>query len=174
MPVHNSISFSIEQLAEYHDRQSFCCGNEKLDNYFRSFITQDSKRNIANPYVIFDIKNNNIIGYYTLSVSGVDREKFPLIVSKKLPKYSLIGVILIGRLAVSKEYKGCGWGKILILDSLYRSLEVNTIASAFAVIVEAIDEDAVRFYQKFNFQIFSDKPYTLFQKMSDVIKLFRS
>jgi GNAT superfamily N-acetyltransferase len=174
VPIYNSISFSIEPLSQHHDRQSFSCGNKKLDEYFHLSITQDSKKNITSPYVIYNIENNSIIGYYTLSMSGVVREEFPVNVTKKLPRYPIVGVVLIGRLAISEDYKGFGWGKLLILDSLSRSLEVSKNVSAFAVIVEAIDDDGVKFYEKFNFQIFPDRPHTLFQKISDVDRLLNS
>jgi predicted GNAT family N-acyltransferase len=137
-------------------------------------VTQDSKKNIASSYIIVNTESNDIIGYYTLSISGIVREEFPVDITKKLPRYSIIGVVLIGRLAISKDCKGSGWGKLLILDSLSRSLEVSKIISAFAVIVEAIDDDAVEFYKRFNFQIFPNQPYRLFQRMSDVERLFNS
>lgn len=169
----DSIDFSIESLSQSHDRQNFVCGNEKLDNYLRGFASQDNKRNIANPYVALDLNRNTIIGYYTLSTSSIDRNIIPENINKKLPNYSKFGAILIGRLAVSDNYKGYGWGKLLLYDALFRSLEVSKIASVFVVIVDAIDDEALRFYQKFDFKSFPSQPYTLFKKMSDIALDFK-
>jgi len=73
-----SIDFGIELLAPHHDRVTFSCGNEQLDRYLHLVATQDKKKNIAIPYVIFDRDRQTIIGYYTLSMSGINLEQLPV------------------------------------------------------------------------------------------------
>nr|WP_279239775.1 GNAT family N-acetyltransferase [Scytonema sp. UIC 10036] len=137
-----------------------------------SIATQDKKRNIAIPYVIFDRERQKIIGYYTLSMSGINLESLPQSIAIKLPKYPLVGVTLIGRLAVALDYRGYGWGKLLIMDALCRSLGVSKTTGCFAVVVEAIDDEAVRFYQRFEFQTFPDQPYKLFRTLKNIAQIF--
>jgi ribosomal protein S18 acetylase RimI-like enzyme len=168
-----SVDFCIEPLGDRHDRTDFNCGNEQLDRYFLTAVTQDKKRNIAIPYVIFDRKRQKVIGYYTLSMSGIDLEQLPQSIAKKLPKYPIVGAILIGRLAVDSNYKGYGWGKLLIMDALYRSLGVSKTTGCFAVIVDAIDNEAVKFYQRFEFETFPNRSYKLFRTMSNITQTFR-
>ncbi len=163
-----STDFRIELLAPHHDRSAFSCGNEQLDRYFYSIATQDKKKNIAIPYVIFDQDRQKIIGYYTLSMSGIDLAQLPEQIAKKLPKYPIVGVTLIGRLAVSSDYKGSGWGKLLIMDALHRSLAASQVTASFAVVVDAIDDEAVRFYQRFDFQLFPDSSTKLFRTMTNI------
>jgi predicted GNAT family N-acyltransferase len=167
-----SVDFLIEPLDKHHDRAAFGCGNEQLDRYLHSTATQDRKRNIAIPYVVVDRERQKIIGYYTLSMSGIDLEQLPPSIAKKLPKYPMVGVTLIGRLAVAIEYKGSGWGKLLLMDALYRSLLVSKTTASFAAIVDAIDDEAVRFYQRFEFQAFPDCPYKLFRTMANIAQAF--
>ncbi|MBD2604493.1 GNAT family N-acetyltransferase [Scytonema hofmannii FACHB-248] len=167
-----SVDFCIEQLEKHHDRASFSCGNEQLDRYLHSAVTQDKKRNIAIPYAIFDRDRQKIIGYYTLCMSGINLEQLPQSIVKKLPKYPIVGVTLIGRLAVAHDYRGYGWGKLLIMDALYRSLAVSQRTGCFAVVVDAIDDEAVRFYQRFEFQTFPDQPYKLFRTMKNIAQTF--
>ncbi len=167
-----SVNFRIESLDKRHNREVFRCGNEKLGRYFQVTITQDQSRNIAIPYVAFDLERQKIVGYYTLSMSSIDLGELPNSVAKKLPKYPLIGVTLIGRLAVDLDYKGYGWGKLLLMDALYRSFEVSKQVASFAAIVDAIDEGAVSFYQRFEFQAFPDQPYKLFRTMKNVAQTF--
>lgn len=168
-----SVDFCIEPLGDHHDRTDFSCGNEQLDRYFHTAVTQDKKRNIAIPYVIFDRERQKVIGYYTLSTSGIDLEHLPQNIAKKLPKYPIVGAILIGRLAVDSNYRGYGWGKLLIIDALYRSLGVSQTTGCFAVIVDAIDNEAVTFYQRFEFQTFPDRPYKLFRTVANIAQTFR-
>ena len=169
-----SIDFGIELLAPHHDRVTFSCGNEQLDRYLHLVATQDKKKNIAIPYVIFDRDRQTIIGYYTLSMSSINLEQLPAQITKKLPKYPIVGVTLIGRLAVSSDYKGSGWGKLLIMDALHRSLAASKATASFAVVVDAIDDAAVRFYQRFDFQPFPDSSTKLFRMMTNIERAFSS
>jgi predicted GNAT family N-acyltransferase len=169
-----SVDFEIELLAPHHDKVAFSCGNEQLDRYLQSTATQDKKKNIAIPYVIYDKERQRIIGYYTLSMSGINLEALPQEISKKLPKYPIIGVTLIGRLAVAQDYKGFGWGKLIIMDTFQRSLNISKATGSFAVVVDAIDDDAVRFYKRFDFKNFPDRPDRLFRTMKSISQIFDS
>lgn len=169
-----STDFGIELLAPHHDRVTFSCGNEQLDRYLHLVATQDKKKNIAIPYVIFDRDRQTIIGYYTLSMSGINLEQLPAQITKKLPKYPIVGVTLIGRLAVSSDYKGSDWGKLLIMDALHRSLTASKATASFAVVVDTIDDAAVRFYQRFDFQPFPDSSTKLFRTMTNIDRAFSS
>jgi predicted GNAT family N-acyltransferase len=172
VPNPQSTDFCIELLAPHHNRVAFSCGNEQLDRYLHSVANQDKKKNIAIPYVIFDRDRQTIIGYYTLSMSGINLAELPEQIAKKLPKYPIIGVTLIGRLAVSSDYKGSGWGKLLIMDALHRSLAASKGTASFAVVVDAIDDAAVRFYQRFDFQPFPDSSTKLFRMMANIDQAF--
>lgn len=167
-----STDFSIELLGSHHDRAAFSCGDSRLDRYLHSVATQDKKKNIAIPYIIFDRDRQAIVGYYTLSMSGIDLTQLPEQIAKKLPKYPIVGVTLIGRLAVSSDYKGYGWGKLLIMDALHRSLKASKATASFAVVVDAIDDAAVRFYQRFDFQLFPDSSTKLFRTMTNIEQTF--
>jgi predicted GNAT family N-acyltransferase len=167
-----STNFSIELLASHHHKATFKCGNEQLDQYLHSTATQDKKRNIAIPYVIYDGDSQKIIGYYTLSMSGINLEQLPVEIIKKLPKYPIVGVTLIGRLAIDLNYRGFGWGKLIIMDAFQRSLNISKATGSFAVVVDAIDDDAVRFYQRFDFKNFPDCADKLFRTMTSISQIF--
>jgi GNAT superfamily N-acetyltransferase len=166
------IKFSIEALAKHHKIDSFQCENQQLDRYLKLTANQDRKRNIAVPYVAINLENTQIIGYYTLSMTSIDLSELPQAIAKKLPKYPLIGVTLIGRLAVAKNYQGLGWGKLLLMDALYKSLLASQQVASFAVVVDAIDESAVKFYQRFDFQSFPEQPFKLFRTIKNIAQTF--
>jgi GNAT superfamily N-acetyltransferase len=167
-----SIDFYIELLEKHHQRRDFSCGNEQLDRYLQTVALQDKKRNIAIPYVVCNREHQKIIGYYTLSMSGINLEYLPPNIAKKLPKYPIVGVTLIGRLAVASDYKGFGWGKLLLMDALYKSLQISKTTGCFAVVVDAIDERAVNFYRRFEFQAFQDRHKKLFRTMANIAQTF--
>jgi predicted GNAT family N-acyltransferase len=167
-----SVDITIKLLEKHHHREDFSCGNEQLDRYLQTVALQDKKRNIAIPYVVCHREGQKIIGYYTLSMSSINLEYLPPNIAKKLPKYPIVGVTLIGRLAVAIDYKGYGWGKLLLMDALYRSFQISQTTGCFAVIVDAIDDRAVKFYQRFEFQSFQDRPDKLFRTMTNIAQTF--
>jgi GNAT superfamily N-acetyltransferase len=77
---------------------------------------------------------------------------------------------LLGRLAVDRRQRGRGYGRFLLADALYRAVK-SEIAS-FAVIVDAKDDTARRFYERESFLPFPDQPRKLFRPMADIRRLF--
>ena len=160
----------IEPLGPEHDRSGFSCGKEPLDRYFQRQITQDARRHLATPFVMI-MPEEAIAGFYTLSSTALRLREVPEGIAKRLPRYPLIPATLIGRLALDRRYHGQGWGSLLLLDALRRSIR-SEIAS-FAVVVDAIDEEARRVYLHAGFLPLPDSPNRLFRRMSDIEALFR-
>lgn len=88
-----------------------------------------------------------------------------------LPKYPLLPATLLGRLAIDQSYQKQGWGDCLLMDALYRSY-LNEIAS-IAVVVDALDEGAVSFYEHYQFIRFPERPHRLFLPMKTIQTLFQ-
>lgn len=138
--------------------------------YLHRQANQDAKRHVAAPFVLIEPPANEVLGYYTLSSSAVDLSDLPSELAKKLPRYSELPVILMGRLAVDAKLKGNGLGEFLLMDALQRSAR-NEIA-AMAFIVDAKDQGAKSFYRHFDFIPLQNKPMRLFLPMATIKKLF--
>lgn len=69
--------FAIEALSKAHQRNTFSCGNERLDRYFRETVTQDVKRRYATCLVARDLETDRIAGFYALSSSNVPLTSAP-------------------------------------------------------------------------------------------------
>jgi GNAT superfamily N-acetyltransferase len=160
----------IELLGPQHDRASFESGAEPLDRYLRTQAGQDARRNMAAPFVLV-LPDGAIAGYYTLSSTAVHVGELPAPTVRKLPRYPLIPATLLGRLAVDRRHQGKGYGRHLLADALWRAAR-SEIAS-FAVIVDAKDDSARRFYLRESFRPFADQPMKLFLPMADVAELFK-
>jgi len=160
----------VEVLSPHHDRTGFESGVEPLDKYFRTQAGQDARKNLAAPFVL-SLPGKTIVGYYTLSSTAVQLAELPEQTVRKLPKYPLVPATLLGRLAVDRRQRGKGYGRFLLADALHRALR-SEIAS-FAVIVDAKDEDARRFYEREGFLRFSDQPMKLFLPMANIERLFK-
>lgn len=160
----------IEPLGVHHDRAGFACGKDALDRYFHRQVTQDARRHLAAPFVMV-MPDGAIGGFYTLSGTALRLHDLPDDIARRLPRYPLVPATLIGRLAVDRRYHGQGWGGFLLLDALRRC--VTSEIASFAVIVDAIDDEARAFYLHAGFLPLSDSPYRLFRRASDIAGLFR-
>ena len=124
---------------------------------------------MAAPFVLV-LPDGAIVGYYTLSATGVKLTELPADITRKLPKYPLVPATLLGRLAVDKNHQGRGYGRFLLADALFRA--VRSEIASFAIIVDAKDEAARRFYERESFLPFPDQPLRLFRLMADIAKLY--
>jgi len=144
--------YLTEPLNAKHDRNSFSCGKDLLDNYFWRQAKQDVKRKLSACFVLIDKETDKIYGYYTLSGNSISNELIPETFKKKLPRsYDSIPTILLGRLAIDKDFQGKGIGKLLLIDSLKRCFDTSDSIGVFAVIVDPLDLEAERFYDKYGF-----------------------
>ena len=89
-----------------------------------------------------------------------------------LPRYDRIGATLLGRLARDLTYKGQGVGELLLVDALRRALEMSRQIASAAVIVDAKDDKAHKFYLVFGFIPFPDSKKRLFLPMVTIEELF--
>lgn len=164
----------MEPLGNHHNRADFSCGNALLDRYLKDQAGQDLRRGCAMPFVLLSERGEtSILGYYTLSSYGVDIGELPVDVARKLPRYPLIPATLLGRLAVDRRHQGQGIGEFLLMDALHRALVQSAEIAAAAVVVDAIDEGAAKFYQHFGFVAFPSIANRLFLPMRAAASLFR-
>lgn len=146
----------ISILDKTHNRQNFECEEQALTNYIRRQASQDVKKRLAACFVAVD-KDENVVGYYTLTSESLGRESIPDAYLKKVPQNYNAPVILLGRLARDKKEKGRGLGEHLLLDALFRSYKLSSESiGAMAVVVDPISEHAVRFYKRYGFELLPD------------------
>jgi ribosomal protein S18 acetylase RimI-like enzyme len=172
VPQPKQPQFAIEPLGDQHDRAAFSCGVEALDSYLHKQAGQDARRRAAVPFV-GTADGKTIAGYYTLSQYAIHLDAVPALVARKLPQYPMVSTTLLGRLAVSTEFRGRRVGETLLMDALHRSLELSKQVASTGVIVDAKDDSAVSFYTKYGFLDLPKVPRRLFLPMGTIEQLFR-
>lgn len=146
------MSLIIEKLNKDHKKSDFDCDNELLNNYIQKQAKQDVNRDLSACYILNDINDKKVLGYYTLSGNSIDRNDFPIELMQKMPpSYVNLPTILLGRLAVDKNEKGKGFGSILLMDALKKCVVISESLGVLAVIVDPFDENAISFYKKYGF-----------------------
>jgi predicted GNAT family N-acyltransferase len=156
-----------------HNRAAFSCEHHALTEYIKQQASQDVKKNVAAVFVLTP-DGVTISGYYTLSQYGVDAGDIPreLLEQFKIRKYPRLPATLIGRVARHIDLKGQAFGEVLLMDALRKALEATRTVASVVVVVEAKDENAVKFYKRYGFLAMPDHPDRLFIPMATVRQLF--
>lgn len=165
------IKFNIEPLEEHHDRAAFSCGVEDLDNYLHRQAGQDLKKRVAAVFVTTQ-DTKTIAGFYTLSAHIVRLGDLPPEVAKKLPRYPDLPATLLGRLAVSKDFRRQRLGEFLLMDALRRTLIGSAQVASVAVVVDPKDDEARSFYEHYDFIPLPGHPNRMFYLMKTIAALF--
>ena len=140
----------VEAISESHDVSRFDCGGHKsLNDWLKRFALANQRNESARTYVVH--RDGLVVGYYSISAGSVSIEEAPVRISKGLARHP-IPVILLARLAVDKDEQGGGLGKALLKDALARIAQAADIVGARAVLVHAIDQQARKFYEHFDFE----------------------
>jgi ribosomal protein S18 acetylase RimI-like enzyme len=161
--------FRLEALSEAHDRAAFTCGNEALDRYFHTQVTQDIRRHVTNCFVAIEAATGSLAAYYTLAATSIPTPDLPREQIKRLPRYPTIPALRIVRLAVDRRFRGRGLGAALLADAARRTLEAPP--AAFALVVDAKNDRAIAFYQHRGFISFVSRPRTLFLPLATAAKV---
>lgn len=159
----------IERLdVSRHDRLTFDCGVLSLNNFLRQYARQFQERNIGVTWVaVADDDPTHVLGYYTLATGALIPDDLP----KERVALPQIPIMLLGRLAVDLKAQGRGLGRILLLHALHHALFFSAHIGVYAVVVDAIDEQAQEFYLRFGFQIIPSHPFRLYLSMREIAKL---
>jgi GNAT superfamily N-acetyltransferase len=138
----------VEKLRPGHEIEGFDCGRQELNRYLLRFAWANQQAGAAQTYV--GLVGDTVVGYYTLAVGEVTREEAPERLTKGLARHP-VPVMLLARLAVALSSQGRGVGKALLRDAMQRTLQVADIAGIRGFAVHAKNEEAKRFYEKFDF-----------------------
>lgn len=159
---------TIEQLSSDHDRRSFTCGVGALDEHLRRFARQHAAANISRTYVAVD--GATIRGYYSLAMAGIRRDNLPVKHADHFPNFPL-PVARLARLAVAELHQRKGLGELLLADALQRCLRLSDEIGMLGVVVDAKDEHARGWYERYEFERLPDSPLTLWIPTSSIRKL---
>ena len=147
--------------------------------YLRRFALRHGDKDLlSRTYLAIDEEGGveRIAGYFSLATVSVVRasvEEIPAL--SKLPRFPIPGVLL-ARLAVDERVQGQGLGRYLFEEALGLALELATSGPvAFRLFVtDAINEDAVLFYERFGLERLSDAlPARMVLDIKPLLSAFR-
>jgi len=157
-----------EKLRADHDLLKFECGEPTLDDWLRRRALSNEESGASRTYLV--CVGEQVVGYYALAVGAVTHAEAPGRVRRNMS--DPVPVMIIGRLAVHKDFQGRKIGPALLRDAVLRTLQAAEIAGVRAILVHAISERARQFYEDCGFTPSPMDPMTLMITVAEAGKAF--
>ena len=154
-------------LAPGDDLDSFSCGVAPLDDWLKRRARRNEAEGASRTFVC--CTGQRVAGYYSLAAGSVLREAATGAVRRNMPEP--VPVVLIGRLAVDREWQGKRLGISLLRDAVLRTVAAAETIGVRAILVHAISEGAKAFYEKHGFRASPLDPLTLMTTIEEAKKI---
>jgi predicted N-acetyltransferase YhbS len=139
---------SPEPLGPQHRVEGFDCGKPALNDWLLRHARQAQGTGSSKTFVATD--DDRLVGYFSLTVGQVDTLDAPDRIRKGMGQYPL-PVVILARLAVSKNDHGRGIGSGLLQDAIRRTVLIGEQAGVRAMLTHPIDKEAAVFHTRFGF-----------------------
>jgi len=133
-----------------HDAAAFDCGNDRMNDWLRRMASQGDRRSSSRTFVTLD-ETGSIAGYYSLAAFSIAFDRATVAVRRSLSPHFDVPGVLLALLAVDRRHQGKGLGADLVRAALRRILIADAQIAVRAIVVDAIDDAAVRFYEHLGF-----------------------
>jgi len=166
----------LELLTGRHDRNGFDCGVQALNTWLRQTALQHQSKGVSRTFVAvpehaaaaaswqqrgYSVQASSILGFYALASAFVLTGDLPAPQAKRFPRQ--IPVTRLGRLATRADMQGQGLGRLLLADAMFRARTAAQAVGSAGLFVDAKDEAAAAFYQRYGFlPAGDDAPLKLF------------
>lgn len=170
MPRTDKSLSAPEKLRADHDLSLFECGEPSLNDWLQKRALHNEESGASRTYVV--CVGKQVVGYYALAVGAVAHAAASGRVKRNMP--DPVPVIIIGRLAVHKDFQGRRIGPGLLRDATLRTAQAAEIAGIRAILVHAISERAKKFYEDCGFGVSPMDPMTLMITMAEALKALLS
>ncbi|MFN3549085.1 MAG: GNAT family N-acetyltransferase [Mesorhizobium sp.] len=166
-PRDGGLSAPVPLTAD-HDLSEFDCGEPALNDWLRHRALKNESR-FSRTYVVCE--GNRVVAYFCIAAGAVERGAAPGKVRRNAP--DTIPVSVIGRLAVDRAHAGKGLGADILSDALRRIAVASQGIGIGAVLVQAKDDAARRFYLRCaEFIEYPEDSRTLFLPIETVVAAF--
>ena len=151
-------------LTAAHNVTAFESGESTLDYWLKQRALRNEGRGASRTYVVCD--DHLVVAYYCLSTGSVSSELAPGRIRRNMP--DPLPVMVLGRLAVDLAWQRRSLGKALLRDAILRTIQVSEVVGVKALLVHALSDQAVRFYEANGFYPSPTNSRTLFLPLSEV------
>ena len=160
-----------------HDRSSFSCGVEQVDNFFKKTANKLVKADNLRVFVMLD-EAGELVGFYAINAHAVDYSQLPQRYARNRPGHGSIPAVYISMIGVDARFAGRGYGGDLLVDCLTRIVRVADSIGVSVVMLDVLDcgdpelvEKRKRLYASYGFMPLPSNPMRLFFPIATVRQL---
>ena len=153
-----------ELLTAAHEVSSFSCGRPVLDRWLKT-RARANQRGLTVVMVVHEA--GRVVGYYGLAPTAVLPATLPRAIRTGQPP-SPVPCLLLGQLATDLGWAGRGIGTALLAHALRRCVAGAALIGGRAVVVNALDAEAARFWARWGYLASRDDPLVLFRSIQDI------
>lgn len=154
-------------ISDKHVLTDFSSGKPVLDDWLKDMALYNQSQGYTRTFVIAD-ENFHVVGYHAICAGMIHRNDVPRSVKGSRAPIEL-PVAVLGRLAVSQGHRGRGLGIALLRNALLSVVSAAQLVAFRGVVVHAIDDDAVRFYKKYEFRETAGMQRRLIVPVNDIV-----
>lgn len=152
---------TFEALGPGHAHADFDCGERALNEYLQKTARQHDEKGISRTFVLVNEPDpTRLIGFFTLAMCEVEAPLPPPKVARKFPSGRLPGAKL-ARMAVRLDEQGQGYGAAVLVEAIRRVAEAGCNVGCVGLFVDARNDRACAFYEKFGFLRLRDRKLEL-------------
>ncbi len=137
-----------ELLDSNHIVEGFDCGAPSLDRWLAGRARRNQSSGASRTWVV--THEGAVVAFYASSAAVLLRSEATTRVARNQP--DPIPALLLGRLAVDRNWQGRGLAAALLKHFLLKSLEIAQVTGVRVLLVHAKDADAATFYQRYGFE----------------------
>jgi GNAT superfamily N-acetyltransferase len=156
---------SPELLTAAHDVSEFACGKPSLDHWLKTRALSNQERGFTAVLVVHE--GRRVVGYYGLAPTAVAPNVLPRPIRTGQPPEP-VPCLLLGQLATDIRWAGRGIGTGLIKHALTRCVTAAGLVGGRALMVNAVDDEAAKFWRRRGFVPSKDDPFVLFRTIADI------
>ncbi len=151
-------------LAVHHQVDGFDCGVASLNEWLKRRALANQASGASRTFVVCE--GVRVAGYYALASGAVSMNVATGKLRRNMPEP--VPVVVLGRLAIDKQFHGLGIGRGLFQDAARRVVQAADVIGVRGLLVHALSEDARDFYLKLGFDPSPLEPMTLMITLADL------
>lgn len=132
------------------DLDSFHCDEPELDIWVHRDALEQQEESSCAVHVALD-DSDEVIGIFTLSSYYLQHRVIPQQTKDDTNLSGNIPCVLLGRLAVNKEYQGKSQGSLLVKEAIQRARKNSIDVGCRFLYTQALNDDLIDWYRKLGF-----------------------
>ncbi len=157
--------YVAQPLSQEHNVGDFDCGKDELSDWLKKFAMHAEAMKTARTFIWTREGDADVLAYYSIAGHTIEKSQVPSKIGRGGPEQ--IPAVILARLALDRRLQGQGFGSRLLVDALNRMVRASKEVAFRLVVVDAIDEEAALFYEKYGFRRVPGD-LRLFRKLSDI------